>query len=359
MYLHNTPSCGSLLKVLVEQVDTKLQYIIDKYKSDKWAKKLPTRVQFEIMVSANLAQSKSLSDICEMIEGTKKFACLSINKSSLSRVNEKRNFHIFEEVYQNLLHQVKQRVGYSRLRIIDTTHEIVSKILFSLWPWDKDRGVVKIGLEYDPHYELPDQIIISDGKMGDTTHGKKFLFKKGITYIFDRGFRDYQLYTKIIKRKAYLIAGLHKTCAMTVKKKLEMTEADIVSDEMVILGDPDHPKTNMKELVRVIKFWDDKHEEILWLATNRFDLTSQEIRELYRMRWDIEIFFKFIKQNLKLKKFFGTGKYAIKTQIYCALVAYLLAYLLKPKFIKMTNFLRKIRYTLFLNYYQLSFFDDS
>lgn len=357
MYQKYTPSCGSLLKVLIEQVDTKLQYIIGKYNSDKWTKKISTRDQLEFMVSANLVQSKSLSDIAGMILGTKRFSFLSINKSSLSRVNEKRNFHIFEELYQNLLHQAKQRVGYSNLRIIDTTHEIVSKILFSFWPWDKDRGVVKIGLEYDPIFELPDQIIISDGKMGDTTHGKKFLFKKGLTYIFDRGFRDYQLYTKIIKRKAFFIAGLHKTSAMTVKKKLKSIEPDIVSDEIVILGDPDHPKTNMKDLVRVIKFWNDKHEEILILATNRFDLTTREIRELYRRRWDIEVFFKFLKQNLKLKKFFGTGRNAIKIQIYCALIAYLLAYLLKPKWERFTEFLRKIRYTLFLNYYQLSFFE--
>lgn len=359
MYQYHTPSCGSLLKVLIEQVDTKLQYIIQKYNSDKWAKKISTRTQLEIMVSANLVQSKSLSDVCGMIEGTRKFTCYSINKSSLSRVNEKRQFNLFEDLYWNLLHQARQRVGYSKLRIIDTTHEIVSKLLFKLWPWDKDRGVIKIGLEYDPYYELPDQIIISDGKMGDTTHGKKFKFRRNITYIFDRGFRDYQLYTMIIKKKAFFIAGLHKTCAMTVKTKLKSKEPDIVSDEIVILGDPDHPKTNMKDLVRVIRFWDDKHEEVLMLATNRFDLTTKEIRELYRRRWDIEVFFKFLKQNLKLKKFFGTGKNAIKIQIYCALIAYLLAYLLKPKWSHMTEFLRKIRYTLFLNYYQLSFLDDS
>lgn len=359
MYLHNTPSCGSLLNVLIDQVDTKLQYIINKYKSDKWTKKISTKDQLEIMVSANLVQSKSLSDICEMIDGTKRFSCSSINKSSLSRVNENRDYSIFEELYWNLLYQARKRAGYSNLRIIDTTHEIVSKILFSFWPWDKDRGVVKVGLSYDPCFKLPDQIIISDGKMGDTTHGKKFIFKKGITYLLDRGFRDYQLYAMIISKKAFFIAGLHRTCAMTVMTKLKTTESDILSDEIVILGDPDHPKTNMKDLVRVIKFWNDRHDKVLILSTNRFDLTTEEIRELYRRRWDIEIFFKFLKQNLKLKKFFGAGRNAIKTQIYCALIAYLLAYLLKPKWERFTEFLRKIRYTLFLNYYQLSFFDDS
>lgn len=115
----------------------------------------------------------------------------------------------------------------------------------------------------------------------------------------------------------------------------------------------------MNEDTRIIKFWDDKREKLVWLVTNRFDLTTREVRELYRMRWEIEIFFKFIKQNLKLKRFFGTSRNAVKIQIYTALIAYLLAYLLKPKHIHMTVFLRKMRYALFLDFYQLSFFDSS
>lgn len=359
MYQKYTPSCGTLLKKLVEQVDTKLAYIISKYHSDKWTKKLSTRDQLEIMVSANLVQSKSLADMCEMVAGTRRFSCLSVNKSSLSRVNEHRDFHIFEELYRSLLTSVRKRVGCSTLRIIDTTHEIVSKVLFSLWPWDPKRGAVKIGLEYDPYYELPDQIIVSDGKLGDTTCGKTFVTKKGMTYIFDRGFRDYLLYTKIIEKEAFFIVGLHKTTYMTVVKKIKKTEGDVISDQLVILGYPTDRRRRMKYYTRVVKFWNDDHSEEMWLATNRFDLRTEEIRQLYRKRWDIEVFFKFLKQNLKLKKFFGVSKNAIKTQIFCALIAYLLAYLLKPKWAKMTEFLRKIRYSLFLNYYQLSFFDDS
>jgi hypothetical protein len=361
MYQKYTPSCGSLLKVLVEQVDTKLQYIINKYKSDKWAKKISTRDQLEIMVSANLAQSRSLSDICVMVEGTKRFSCLSINKSSLSRVNENRDFHIFEDLYQNLLQRIRKRIGFSNLRIIDTTTETLSKILFKLWPYDKKHGAVRIGLEYDPNYELPDQIIISDGKMGDTTHGKKFKFRKNITYVLDSGFRDYKLFTQIIESEAFFIAGLHKTSTYELLKDREITQEDIISDQLVSLGyrkDYRRRSGMDKHPVRVIKFLDD-HGEEMWLSTNRFDLTTREIRELYRRRWEIEIFFKFIKQNLKLKKFFGTSKNAIKIQIYTALIAYLLAYLLKPKWDKLTNFLRKIRYTLFMERYQLSFFDDS
>lgn len=241
-------------------------------------------------------------------------------------------------------------------RIIDSTTEIVSKNLFPLWPWDNQRGAVRISISHDPFFELPDEIVISDGKMGDTTSGKKLTSKKGITYLFDGGFRDYEFYRKIIEKKAFFIGRQHKTTSFMVLKSDKITEDDIISDQIVYLGLD--KRRRMEDKTRLIKFWDKNREE-MWLSTNRFDLTTREIRELYKRRWEIEVFFKFLKQNLKLKKFFGVSINAIKLQIYCALIAYLLAYLLKPKFAKMTDFLRKVRYTLFLEHYQLSFLDTS
>lgn len=132
MYQEYRPYSGSVLKVLTKQVDTKLQYIIRKYNSDKWSKKLSTREHIALMVSANLTQSKSLGDITDMVGGTGKFTFPTINKSSLSRINKYRDFHLFEELYGNLLRQIRRRVGYSNLRAIDTTTDVVSKVLTRL-----------------------------------------------------------------------------------------------------------------------------------------------------------------------------------------------------------------------------------
>jgi IS4 transposase len=359
MYHTFTSYLGSLLKILTKQADTKLQYIIRKYNSDKWVKKLSTREHIAVMVSANLCQSKSLGDITDMIGGTGKFTFPNINKSSLSRINKYRDYHLFEELYQNLLRQVRRGVGFSNIRAIDTTTDIVSKVLFSLWPYNRFHGAVRMNLEYDPHYELPNQVIITSAKTGDTTIAKTLRYTKGITYLFDAGFRDHKLYSKIIQNKAFFVARLHITSAYRTLKQIPITQSDVVIDEIIRLGQPACKLYRMNEDTRIIKFWDNKHEKLIWLVTNRFDLTTQEIRELYRMRWEIEIFFKFIKQNLKLKRFFGTSKNAIKIQIYTALIAYLLVYLLKPQHLRMTEFLRKLRYALFLDHYQLSFFDTS
>lgn len=359
MYQKYTPYSGSVLKVLTKQADTKLQYIIRKYNSDKWSKKLSTREHIALMVSANLAQSKSLGDITDMVGGTGKFSFPAINKSSLSRINKQRNYQLFEELYKNLLRQVRRRVGFSNLRAIDTTTDVVSKLLFALWPYNRFHGAVRMHLEYDPQYELPQQVMITHAKIGDTTLAKKLRYTKGITYLFDAGFRDHKLYSKIIQSKAFFVARLHITSAYKTLKQVPITQSDVVVDDIIRLGQPASKLYRMNEDTRIIKFWDKKHEKLIWLVTNRFDLPTQEIRELYRMRWEIEIFFKFIKQNLKLKRFFGTSQNAIKIQIYTALIAYLLVYLLKPKYLQMTAFLRKIRYALFLNFYQLSFFDTS
>ena len=114
-----------------------------------------------------------------MIEATGKFSCESINKSSLSRVNSKRDFKIFEEAYRHILDKVRKRVPYSDIRVIDTTTSVVAKNLFSLWKMDDNRGAVKIGVEYDPFWQLPDQIIISDWKKEIQLMGKNLNTKKG------------------------------------------------------------------------------------------------------------------------------------------------------------------------------------
>ena len=218
MYQKYTSDSGNLLKVLTKQADTKLNYIIRKYNSDKWAKKLATRDHVAIMVSANLCQSKSLGDITDMIAGTGKFPFPKINKCSLSRINKYRNYRLFEELYQNLLRQIRRRVGFSNLRAIDTTTDVVSKVLFSLWPYNRFHGAFRMNLEYDPRYELPNQVIITHAKTGDTTLAKTLHYTKGITYLFDAGFRDYKLYSKIIQSKAFFVVRLHKTNTFTVLK---------------------------------------------------------------------------------------------------------------------------------------------
>ncbi len=355
MYKKHTPSCGSLLKVLVHQSDTILLPIIQKHHSDKWSKKLSTRDQLEILVSAHLAQAKSLGDITEMIKGTGKFSCSSINKSSLSRVNRYRDFHIFEQLYHTLLKQVRKRIPYSSLRVIDSTSEVVSQNLFPLWPYDRSHSAIKVTVLFDPYYELPDKIVVSTRKVGDMQSAYKLPIKRGITYLIDGGFRDYDLYDKYIDHHAYFITRQHRVAKFQVTEDLPLTQPDVISDQIGLLG---VTHNRMKNKTRLIRLWDDSGKEML-LSTNRFDLPTETIRELYRKRWDIEVFFKFLKQNLKLKKFFGSSKNAVKTQIYCALIAYLLAYLLKPKTTKMYEFIRKIHYALFLNFSKLTFFNTS
>lgn len=356
MYGYYTPSCGSVMRTLTNQLDTKLQPIVVKYDSDKWAKKLTTREHLEIMVSAQLTQSKSLSDITSMVAGSARFSCSTINKSSLSRINQERDFSVFEMIYRTLLRQTRHRVGYSNIRIIDSTTELLNKTLFPLWSWDKDRSAVRACVVHDPYFELPDQIVIGNGKQGDTTLIKSIKLYKGITYLMDGGFRSYQWYKKIIDKQAYFISRQHKTVSYIVKENLPLTENDVISDQIVILGKD--PRYRMEHQTRLIRFIDNKGKE-MWLSTNRFDLTTHEIREMYRRRWEIEVFFKFLKQTLKLKKFFGTSKNAIKIQIYCALIAYLLAYLLKPNTTPMTEFMRMLRYALFLDPREVSFLTDA
>lgn len=355
-----TPGKRSLLGVLMKQLDTSLVTIPDQYASDKWAKKLNFREHVAMLVSSHLTNAKSLADISCMVAGSDIFSCSSIHKSSLSRINTNRSPNLFLKLFRFIQNKVRKRIPFSKLRALDTTTEMLNKVLFPLWPADATRAAVRIGMIYDPVSYMPDSLTISHGKIGDTTHGKKFRFKKNVTYLMDAGFQDYTLYNKIINRNAFFITKLHITTKLTVLEEYPVPESDnedVIDDQLCIVGSSNRYK--VKTPLRIVTVYSTRKKEAFQLATNRFDLSAQEVQLLYKKRWDIEVFFKFIKQNLKLKKFFGTSRNAITIQIYTALIAYLLAFLVKPKHIHPTPFFRTLRFALFLPASSFIYFDDS
>jgi putative transposase len=242
---------------------------------------------------------------------------------------------------------------------LDTTTEAVSKKLFSLWPYDKNRGAIRLGITYDPLWELPDHVVISDGKMGDVSHGKTIRLRKNFTYIMDRGFVDYGWYVDIVKKGAYVIVRMPKHLHTRITSRVRLHTDGMIRDNTIKLGSQKDQYEIGDYDLRMVTFWDNKREYQIRLLTNRWDLPAEEIRELYRRRWDIEVFFKFIKQNLHVKKFYGTTRNAVLIQLYSALISYLLLYLFKPFEYSMRVFLRTIRFSLFLPARSLHLFDSS
>jgi IS4 transposase len=171
---------------------------------------------------------------------------------------------------------------------------------------------------------------------------KSFIATKGITYIFDRGYLDYKEFDRYCREGVFFITRLKKNAVMETRcVNVVSPQNSVIADKEVILGTF---YTKMQHPLRVIELTDSSTGEPLYLATNRFDLKAEEITDIYRLRWQIELFFKWIKQHLKIKKFYGTSLNAVQNQLYCALILFILLKLMHIQTEKKYDFLKLVRH---------------
>lgn len=337
-----------VLSYIMQQINQgQLEQYIQETELDKWSKKLDPLSHLKLNISAQLLKTDSLSDIVQAGKSLE----IDVQKSSLSRVNKQEDrVKLFEMTFASLVNKaMKKQVPkgiLDQVKILDTSYMLVPLKLFRDWKYDSKHGAVKMGVVFNPNTELPEQIVITDGKVGDTNYLSKMELKQGVTYLLDGGFRYYKEYDRMIKDKIDFIGRIQENSHIEIIEEQTIPEQDngIYADQIVRLGKD--KRYRMKRTLRIIRFIG-KEGQDLWLVTTRFDLTAEEVVLLYKRRWDIEVFFKFIKQNLKVKHFWGTSKAAIKMQLYAALIAYLVVWLVKKKSASMLEALRFTKYTLF------------
>lgn len=188
----------------------------------------------------------------------------------------------------------------------------------------------------------PEKIVVTDGKVHDREKMNSFVTRPGITYILDRGYTDYEEYDRLCMEDIFFISRLKKNAVMEVVSENQiLRDSNVLSDKEVFLGGF---YTRMKNPVRIIEVMDISKGESFFIVTNRFDLSAEEIAQIYSLRWRIELFFKWIKQHLKIKRFFGTSFNAVLNQIYAALILYCVLKLLHIQLGLGYNFLEIVRF---------------
>ena len=181
--------------------------------------------------------------------------------------------------------------------------------------------------------EIPEQVIINIGEADDNSEILKLNLLPGFTYIFDRGYCSHAVYSYFNENNIFFITRLPSCWSYETKEEfkiekgtnLKTQNSGIVSDKLIKLGKNEEM---VKGDLRLITLINDNHESLKFL-TNRFDLRAQEVAEIYRKRWEIELFFRWVKQYLRIKRFLGTSPNAVYSQIYIALITYLLTILFK------------------------------
>jgi len=330
---------NSIFHQILEFIPRKtFQTIVDKYKGDPRTRSLTWWDQMLALIFCQLSGRSSLRDIVTSFNSQQtRHYHLGTNiicRSSLAEANQKRPVEIFQETFSYLLNQVNdqlpKRDAKEMVRLIDSTTISLNINQFKWAEFRKNKGGLKLHTVYDPVAEVPVYFEMTNAKVNDRKALDSMPIESGTTYVIDRAYNDYQWYYSLTEQGCSFVGRMKKDAVYEVVKVRKTEGENIVSDEVIRLSSKQAKKDCPTDLRRVT-FYREEDEKTLVFITNDLVRSATEIAELYKQRWQIELFFKWIKQNLKIKKFLGRSENAVLIQVLTALISYLLVKLVKLK----------------------------
>jgi hypothetical protein len=328
-------SCFSQLLSLVDR--SAFARAVKKHQAERGAKGFSCWDQFVAMLFCQMGGANSLREICGGL-GTAmgKLVHLGVrqapNRSTLAYANTHRPWQLYQAVFEDLLKNCqalaatkKRRFRFKHpLRSLDTSIiELCAKV-FDWARFQRTKGAVKLHLQLDHQGCLPCWALVTDGDTNDVRIAQKLVFAPGTIVVIDRGYLDYALYERWTQSGVYFVTRSRTNMLYeAVKRHSVGTRGNIKRDETIQLADG-YGRERCPSLLRQVTVWDAEHERELVFLTNIFHLAASTIGAIYNDRWQIELFFKALKQNLKIKTFVGTSENAVNVQIWTALIAMLL-----------------------------------
>lgn len=330
--------------------------LAEKHHCGQKLRKFTRWTQFLALMFAQLTSRKSLRDLEENLKAQKDklyhLGMVGTSRATLARVNEKQPAALFEAVFYRLLGRCRQVApGHNfkfkgKIYLLDAT--TILNLCLTLFPWAlfrERKGALKLHLGLDADGHLPAFMALAEGKAHEVKWAQSLKLPVGSMAVFDRGFTDYKWYQRLTDRGVFFVTRLKDNAlASFLRRRPGRKSAGVVGDWEIKPARMDSP-------LRLVVYVDAETQKEYRFVTNAFHLPAQTVADLYKERWQIELFFKWLKQNLKIKTFLGTSKNAVLTQLWIALCVYLLLAYLK--------FLSKIGLSLgqMLRILQLSLFE--
>jgi Transposase DDE domain/Domain of unknown function (DUF4372) len=300
--------------------------------------------QFLCMAFAQFTYRESLRDIetCLRAHSSKLYHLGirgGIARSTLADANETRDWRIYQDFAHALIRLARQLYaedGFG-VELKQTAYALDSTTIdlcLALFPWArfrKKKAAVKLHTLLDLRGNIPTFIHISDGKLHDVNVLDQMAFEAGSFYVMDRGYVDFdRLYTLHQAQAFFVIRAKSNLQYRRIYSRPVDKSTGLRCDQTILLTGLNTSRDYPVQLRRV-KFYDTEHDRLLVFLTNNFDLPALAIAQLYRCRWQVELFFKWIKQHLRIKAFFGTSENAVKTQVWIAISAYVLVAIVKKR----------------------------
>ena len=328
---------ASLFSQLVAMIDRKkFHALVHRHQSERFAKKFNSWDHFVAMFFCQIAQAKSLREICGGLACcTGKLKHLGMkrvpNKSTLSYANAHRPWQMFEALFYETLGMCKMAIpGKHKFRFKNKLLSLDSSTIslcLALFPWAKFRrtkGAVKLHLLLDHDGYMPEYAYISNGKKHDVTIARKLNLPSESIITMDRAYNDYRLFAIWTENKIYFVTRLKSNADYEVVQDYAVPQnRNILSDQLIRFTGQNAQK-QCPHFMRKVVVWDPLNEQQIVLLTNHLKFGATTISAIYKDRWQIELFFKALKQNLKVKTFVGTSENALYIQIWTALIAMLL-----------------------------------
>jgi hypothetical protein len=345
-----------------------LRKSIMKYESDKYCSKYKTYDELVALLFGQLCKCSTLEDISVGIGVSETFIkdlglLQSPAKSTMSDGNKKRNYQVFEHLYNELLQYYGNGLRKNSNQII--VKEVEDKTIIirdsstvslclSLFNWAKFRtakGGIKIHTQWDESIMLPNLVCIGEASVHDSRGFEQTVFPKGTIILEDKGYWDFDVINARIRAENIFVTRIKENTVYEVIEELDLPDdidQHILKDELIHLTGTKAKALGLdKEVLRRVVVYNEERNTVIEIITNNLDWKASTIAALYKRRWDIETFFKLLKQNLNVKTFVGTSPNAVKSQIFVALIAYLLLELLRRVKAKgqaaFSNFVEKIR----------------
>jgi len=255
----------------------------------------------------------------------------------LSRINEKKPFSLYEALFGKLLTRCQNSAPAHRFRFKNKLYSLDASTIdlcLSVFPWAhfrKTLGAIKLHVGLDHEGYLPAFVLLTDGKTSDIKAGRTLSFPKGSIVACDRGYTDYTWYKQLTDKGIFFVSRLKSNSKYLLLKRRIVSKKQGLSSDQTIQFTAVKAKKACPIILRRIGYRDPETGKHYVFLTNHFGLSAKTIADIYKQRWQIELFFKWIKQNLKIKAFIGTTKNAVLTQIRVAMCTYLLIAFLKFK----------------------------
>jgi hypothetical protein len=317
---------------------------VNRYGGQRRPRGFSCRDQFLCMAFAQLTFRESLRDIetCLRAMGPKLYHAGfrgRISRSTLADANRTHDWRIYADFAEVLIRRARQLYANDPLAVEleETVYALDATTIdlcLSLFPWARFRrrkGAVKLHTLIDLRGNIPCFVHISDGKMHDVTALDHLPIEPGAFYVMDRGYVDFRRLYRFQEAGAYFITRGKRNLDFTRRagRKVDKTTG-LRSDQTIVLSGPKSSRLYPEQLRR-IRFYDAETERRFTFLTNNFALPALTIARLYKSRWQVELFFKWIKQHLRIKAFYGTSANAVKTQVWIAISVYVLVAIVKKE----------------------------